>query len=107
MEIPDYPQWVRDKQRVLVRDERGGEAARGTVVAYLPPSVVVDLDGAGQAGLPVTQVRPLSSDDAPEPTITALVAAGGAPDVAAAERLQQALRTAGYELVARKTRGPK
>jgi len=95
----DYFTWVTTKQRVLVYDQHGKEVARGSVTAFLPASVILTLDDGGQAGYPVTRVRPLQSDDAPDPAVTALVAAGGAPDLVAAERLQHALTAAGFRLV--------
>jgi len=105
MAIPDYPQWVRDKQRVMVQDEQGHEIARGAVTAYLPATVVLILEDGSQAGYPVAQVRPLAASDPFSATTLALIAAGAATDAAGADLVESALKASGYQLVRRSSGG--
>lgn len=110
MTTPDGPaQWAEQHRRVIVRDAKGVEQYRGEAQGYIPPvpallAVLVDGVDKYTTSVDVALIEPEQS--APAEALDALVNIPGVGAQRAAQALQ-ALRRAGFDIVARTPRGAK
>lgn len=99
--MPDYAQWVTDRQRVTIP---AATPVTGTVIAYHPATVTVELDdGSGAMAVNADQATPAagSADAAKQAVLEQVAAATPAKDWAG---FLKNLRAAGYEVAPRPTR---
>lgn len=102
--MPDYVQWVTDRQRVTVTSIPGATPVTGAVIAYHPATVTVELDdGSGAMAVNTDQVTPAtgSVDAAKQAVLEQVAAATPAKDWAG---FLKNLRAAGYEVAPRPAR---